>query len=100
MLDEGLLSGQGVEGDNPALRYRPQATYPTLQGMSLIPWGSAHIGNQKGELGEAGKKQGPLPPGQPQFSGNSLANSPNSPTGRPLTVASKTSKVPVWLIWL
>ena len=79
MLDEGLLSGRGVEGDNPALRYRPQATYPTLQGMSLIPWGSAHIGNQKGELGEAGKKQRPLPPGQPQFSGNSLANSPNSP---------------------
>lgn len=79
MLDEGLLSGWGVEGDNPALRYRPQATYPTLQGMSLIPRGSAHIGNQKGELGEAGKKQGPLPRGQPQFSGNSLANSPNSP---------------------
>ena len=36
MLDEGFLSGGGVEGDNPAPRYRPQATYPTLQGVRLI----------------------------------------------------------------
>ena len=38
-----------LRGDNPAPRYRPQATYPALQGVSLLPRGFAHIGNQRKE---------------------------------------------------
>lgn len=69
----------GIQGEDPSPVCRVQAFFPALHGVGCPKGIYTQRKLGKGKLGEDGKKQGPLPLERPQFSGNLLTNSLNSP---------------------
>ena len=70
-------------------------SWKNLTNAQILAWNAlAQTQAGKSVLGPAAKITGT------PSSAAQKANSPNSPTETPLAVASKTSKVPVWLMWL